>query len=219
MFCISTIKSKSVFIQVALKVLFLKATMISSKKYPLDQRGNQVYARQNAFFIFGFCLENFMMRISLFLKLIVSLPAIGHNSASGFNIRLDKWHELFSGTIFDHLKPDATHLFPFLLSSYHNCKFVFRATAPFPAVLTTNINFINFDFTRKLFPFIPDCAPAKFMEPCPRGIITAKSKKRFKREGTDSGFSGCKPPQCLNHSLSFLRVPLKIVPAVREWLN
>lgn len=178
-----------------------------------------MHSRQYTFLILGFCLVNHMMRIFLFFKFIVSFPAIGHNRASGFNIGLDKRHKLFPGAIFDHLKPDATQFFSFLLSSYHNRKFIFRAMAPFPAVLTTNVNFINFDLTRKFFPFIPDCVATEFVEPGPRGIITAKSKKRLEREGTDSGFSGGKPPQCLEPKSQFLRVPLKIVPAVREWLN
>ena len=106
-FRISPIESKCVFIQIALKMIFFKTSMIGSKKHSLDQRGHHMHSRQNAFLVFGFYLENLFMHVAFFLKRTVSLPTISHNSTPGNDIGFDERYKLISRAIINYLKSDA----------------------------------------------------------------------------------------------------------------
>jgi hypothetical protein len=214
--CGSAIESERVFVQVGLKVFFLKPPLEYSKNQTFDQGNHQMDPWQNAFFVVCFVLKNLMMFIAKTFQLVVALPAVRGNGAGGFNIALNKWGQFACRAVLDYLDPQPPQFFSLAFHGNRDSTFVLRSAASFATALTSQVKLIGLYLAGKLFALLADGTAAKLLEPAPGRAVTAQFQEPLRFTALTPDLRVVNHHIALNQALNGLRVPCMIVPAVKE---
>lgn len=131
---------------------------------------------------------NDFMLISFCLKSIVSEPAVCSNVGARLH---HLFKRLFNGGgrgIGNNAQADATNASAIFLSCDQNQGLSLGSASTFSGSFAANHGFIHLDGPGKSISSRANHGPAKFVQPCPCGLIAAKSQNSLNAKGADAIF-------------------------------
>ena len=178
----SSIKSKSEFIQIIIKVGWLYSALMSPLQPAFKQSCNPISQGQQIVTYIAAALAYYRMLITFRTQLCVSLPSICTYQAAFFYTFLDCWYKILCRGISYSSKANSSKMVIFVFYHNDNQTLAFGTTPPFPRLFPTDVSFVYFDCTRQSISSRSDHCTSQFVQPCPSCTITFKSQNSLQSQ-------------------------------------
>lgn len=169
------------------------ASLVDTKKPPLEQGGDAVYARQKrlAFWIFSSARSR-LMNIAGILHMGIRKPTISYDRGGWRDCLLNKSSQMIMGPMGYDLKAQTPHTFVSNLDGSDYRGLGAKRHAETRALAASfspaaDKDFIDLDLAAQLLPVWPDHGPAQLMEAHPGRSIAPESQCSLEPQGAQPG--------------------------------
>ena len=191
----SAVKTEGELVQVIIQVRYTHGSLMRSQQPPFEQRYNSVYQWQQILTNVG-VLPDDLVGISQALQLAVPTPAIGSHNSAWLDTLLDSSFQTLCRGIDHSAKADSPDAVTVLLGCDNDQCLARCTTATFTWLLSTNVRFIDFYNARETVSPRPYHGVAQFVQPRPRGSVTAQAQGPLQAQRADSVFLVRYVPHC-----------------------
>ena len=189
------VEPKGELVQAIIQVQYTHGSLMRSQQPPFEQRNNSVYQWQQILTNVGLSPDA-LVGISQALQVAVPTPAIGSHNSAWLDTLLDSSFQTLCRGIEYSAKADSPDAITILLGCDKYQCLPRCTTATLTWLLSTDVRFIDFYHARETVSPRPYHGVAQFVQPRPRGSVTAQAQGPLQAQRADSVFLVRYVPHC-----------------------
>src|SRR5213595_1459580 len=175
--------------------------LMRAQQPAFQQRDDPMDARQQFRRIALAAQDRDLTSVAFAVEGEVAQPTIRMHNTAGLNRLLHEGHQTVRRSVRNATHANASDAPALLLRRHDNQGLALRFAAPHTLFRSPHVSLVNLDSSRQLFPARPHHRPPQFVQPTPRGLVTAEPQHALQTEGADAILLSGHPPQSVEPHL------------------